>query len=102
MLSINAYPVPQPFIETAAAKRGLDLGADFTSEAVMSDEYRLVYADIMLWLSEAPNISQGGQSYSFNDDQRLKFRNKALAIYGELGKDSSEQKAIYGYKGSRL
>lgn len=99
--AVNAYPVPQSFIVTAAAKRGLDLNAEITQEALNSREYRLVYADVLMWLSAAPNISQGGQSYSFNDDQRMKFRNEALDIYGELDEDNAP-KTTYGYKGSRL
>lgn len=99
--AINAYPVPQSFIETAAASRGLDLSAEITQEALKSREYRLAYADLLMWLSEAPNVSQGGQSYSFNEDQRLKLRNKALDIYDELGEDDAP-KTTFGYKGSRL
>jgi len=100
--SVNAYPVPQSFIETAAAKRGLDLEEEITRDALNSKEYRLVYADLLMWLSEAPNISQGGQSYSFDNEQRLKFRNEALAIYGELEDEDNAPKATYGYKGSRI
>ena len=99
--AVNAYPVPQSFIETAAASRGLDLTAEITQDALKSKEYRLAYADLLMWLSQAPNVSQGGQSYSFDNEQRLKFSNKALAIYDELAEDNSP-KTNYGYKGSRL
>ena len=99
--AINAYPVPQSFFETSAASRGLDLNAKITQEALKSREYRLAYADVIMWLSKAPNVSQGGQSYTFDDDQRRDFRNEALAIYDELGEDNAP-KTIYGYKGSRL
>ena len=60
--AINAYPVPQSFFEATAASRGLDLKAEITQEALNSKAYRLARADVLMWLSEAPNVSQGGQS----------------------------------------
>lgn len=99
--AINAYPVPQSLFEMSAASRGLDLTAEITQEALKSRAYRLAYADVLMWLSNAPNVSQGGQSYTFDDDQRRDFRNEALAIYDELGEDNAP-KPIYGYKGHRL
>lgn len=99
--AINAYPVPQSFFEATAASRGLDLKAEITQEALNSKAYRLARADVLMWLSEAPNVSQGGQSYTFDEDQRRKFSNKALEIYDELAEDNSP-KTNYGYKGSRL
>lgn len=102
--SVNAYPIPLAFIETAAARRGLALDTAVTTEAVATREYRLTRADLLWWLSEAPSISQGGQSYSFDSEQRQKFRNEALATYAELEEEeeSASPKTIYGYKGSRL
>lgn len=94
--------MPQSFFETAAASRGLALDAEITQEALNSKEYRLTYADVLMWLSKAPNVSQGGQSYTFDDDQRREFKNEALAIYDELAEDDNAPKTIYGYKGSRL
>lgn len=99
--AINAYPVPQSFFEATAASRGLDLKAEITQETLNSKAYRLARADVLMWLSKAPNVSQGGQSYTFDDDQRRDFRNEALDIYDELAEDNSP-KTNYGYKGSRL
>ena len=99
--SINAYPVPQSFFETAAASRGIDLEAEISQEALNSKAYRLTRADVLMYLSVAPNVSQGGQSYTFDEDQRRKFSNEALEIYDELAEDNSP-KTNYGYKGSRL
>lgn len=56
-----------------------------------------------MWLSLAPNVTQGGQSYSFSDEQRLQFRNQANSLYKEFAADdSATPKPVYGYKGSRL
>ena len=70
---------------------------------MQSDAFRLATADLWIWLSAAPNISQGGQSYSFNDQQRKEMRDRALAIIDELEEENAGEPQIkYGYKGSRL
>lgn len=99
--AVNAYPIPQSFFEATAVSRGLDLTAEITQEALNSKAYRLAYADALMWLSQAPDVSQGGQSYSFDNEQRLKFRNMALSIYGEY-KESNAPKTTFGYKGDRF
>lgn len=100
---VNAYPVPLRTLTTIADKRGLSLTTDATQEVQKSKEYNLAVADLLLWLSTAPDISQGGQSYSFTDEQRTQLRNHAKALYKDFDDDSgSANKPIYGYKGSRL
>ncbi len=101
---INAYPVPLRTLTGKAAGRGLDVTQEATHEVLSSKAYKLAEADILLWLYEAPNVSQGGQSYSFTDDQRAAFRSRAYSIYGQWGEagDPTIPKAKYGYKGDRL
>ena len=50
------------------------------------------------------NVSQGGQSYSFTDEQRKALRNQASALYRDLGENdgTGAAKATYGYKGTNL
>ena len=60
---VNAYPVPLRTLTTIADKRGLSLTTDATQEVQKSKEYNLAVADLLLWLSTAPDISQGGQSF---------------------------------------
>lgn len=96
---INAYPVPLKALEDAALLRGVTLTQQATQEIMLSAAYRLARADILMWLALAPNVSQGGQTYGFSEDQRTQFRSQALAIYAELGNTT---KPTYGYKGSRL
>ena len=100
---INAYPVPLRTLVETAEKRGLDLDGEATAEVLKGKAYNLARADLFLWLSFAPDISQGGQSFSFTDEQRTRLRNQAKALYAEFEPDrSASQKPIYGYKGSRL
>lgn len=100
--ALNAYPVPQSFILTAAAARGLDAEAEVTPAIVTARAFQLVYADLLLWLSSAPNVTQGGQSYTFDSWTRSTFKNKANAIYNRYGEAGSTDLPTFGYKGTRL
>ncbi|MFK2086530.1 hypothetical protein ACIXFK_17365 [Bacteroides fragilis] len=100
--SVNAYPVPLRTIVEIAERRGLSLTSDATQAVLRGKDYKLATADLLLWLSLAPNISQGGQSYSFTDEQRQQFRNRANALFDEFGEETSSVQPTYGYKGSRL
>lgn len=99
---INAYPVPLRTLEEIAAGRGLDLNGEATLEVLRSKDYRLAKADILMWLANAPNISQGGQSYSFSEEQRAYFRRRADALYAECEEEESLSKPKFGYKGKYL
>ena len=99
---VNAYPVPLRTLVEIAERRGLSLTSDATQADLRGKDYKLATADLLLWLSLAPNISQGGQSYSFTDDQRQQFRNRANALFDEFGEETSSIQPTYGYKGSRL
>ena len=99
---VNAYPVPLRTLVEIAERRGLSLTSEATQADMRGKDYKLATADLLLWLSLAPNISQGGQSYSFTDEQRQQFRNRANALFDEFGEETSSVQPTYGYKGSRL
>lgn len=98
---VNSYPIPLRTLVETAERRGLKLTDSATQKALKGKCFRLATADLLLWLSLAPNITQGGQSYSFTDEQRKQFRNQAQDIFDEFDDDLAP-KATYGYKGSRL
>jgi hypothetical protein len=100
---INAYPIPLRTLCEVADRRNLSLTAEAPQEVLLSKEYRLAKADLLLWLSLAPNVTQGGQSFSFTDEQRKDLRNNAKAIYGELEPAATAANGVkYGYQGDRL
>ena len=99
---ISAYPIPLRTLVESAKRRGLILDEEASQERITSKVYKVVKADLLSWLALAPNITQGGQSFSFTDEQRQQFRNQAKALYDECGEVSIAAKPIYGYKGSRL
>lgn len=100
--SVNAYPIPLRTIVEVSERRNISLTAEATQESLISKNFRLAKADLLLWLSLAPNISQGGQSFSFTDEQRKDFKREAQAIYGELEPTANAGCVTFGYKGDRL
>lgn len=100
--SINAYPIPLRTLMEVAERRNLSVTAEATQEVLQSKTLRLVKADLLLWLSIAPDISQGGQSFSFTDEQRKDFKRQAQGIYDTLEPSQNARCVTYGYKGSRL
>ena len=98
---INSYPIPLRTINEVAERRGVDLNEETTVGILQSREFNLSRADLLLWLSYAPNVTQGGQSYSFSDEQRMRMRNMAQQIYDEM-EEEGLPKTLYGYKGKRL
>lgn len=100
---VNAYPVPLRTLTEIAERRGISLTDETTQESLKGKAHNLAVADLLLWLSLAPNITQGGQSFSFTDEQRTQFRNRANALFDEFAEDDAgTPKPIYGYKGNRL
>lgn len=99
---ISPYPIPLRTLASVSDRRGLALTDEVTQQLMQGKAYNLALADLLLWLSVAPNITQGGQSYSFTDEQRTQFRNRANALQDEYGDAAENRKPVYGYKGSRL
>lgn len=97
--SVTAYPIPPRTIVEVSDRRGIDPTAEADTAA---KEYRLAKADILMWLSLAPNVTQGGQSYTLSDEQRRQMRQEARAIFDELEPDATPTVVTYGYKGARL
>lgn len=96
---INAYPIHQTVLESACVRRGLQLDAELTSQVMQSKAYNLALADLYMWLADAPDVSQGGQSFTLDAEQRKAMRNKAASIYMEFHDGAA---TVYGYKGNRL
>lgn len=100
--TINAYPVPRLAIAEMGLCRGVYVEDDAEPELIASDSYKGVKADIMMWLAKAPNITQGGQSYSLSEYERKRLRQEASDIYREIGEPDKADGKMYGYKGDRL
>ena len=97
---LTNYPVSEEALQSILSKRGLD------GKSTMKDDKLLclVTADLYSWVALAPDISQGGQSYSLSDNIREYYRKRANELYRAGGEPVEEVKAKvrYGYKGERL
>ncbi len=99
---LTPYPIPLCVIEEAAQRRMLALNIEADTTTLLSAEYNLVKADLLSWLSLAPAVSQGGQSYSFSEEQRRVLRSEAHVLLDRYSDTTKTHRPVYGYKGSRL
>jgi hypothetical protein len=102
--SISGFPVPDRTLTDISVKRGLALSDKATGDVLNSAAYRLARADVMRWVSFAPNVQQGGESYDLLYSDRQRMREEANAVYSELGDGAyiPENRVKFGYKGNRL
>lgn len=102
--SLSAYPIPRPTLTNIAEWAGLDVDAVVDARMRRTGAYRRAEARVYIFLSEAPNVTQGGISYSFSEEERRRLRRKADGILADLG-DEDEGDAempAFGYMGGDL
>lgn len=95
--SVNAYPLTDEQLEIAAISAGLDPNSDALG-AMAKKEYTHAKANVYSLLAEAPNISQGGITFSFTSDEKKQFRQVACRLYNAIGVDVP-QASKWGYQG---
>jgi hypothetical protein len=100
--SLSNYPIPKATIQDVADGVGLSIDTELTQELRKDKNFKRAQAQIYFFLSEAPNVSQGGISYSFSDEERRRFRLRAESILDEIGDDGISTGVAYGYKGDSL
>ena len=100
--SLSGYPIPLATIQDVADEVGISVDAEATGEIRGSKEFKRAKARVYLYLSKAPNVSQGGISYNFSEEDRRRFRQEAESILDEIGDDANGLGVTYGYKGEAL
>ncbi len=97
---LTNYPVSEEALQSILSKRGATDRTQYDGKG----QSILAMADLYRWLSTAPDISQGGQSYSLSDNIRESYRRRANGLYRAGGEPESvlEEHPRYGYKGERL
>ena len=84
--SISNYPIPSLVIENIADEAGLgEVTQTVTKEMRKGSDFKRATAYVYRFLADAPNIQQGGISYTFSEDERSRFAKRAAAILDELG-----------------
>lgn len=100
--SLSSYPIPTATIEDVAEGVGLAIDTELTQELRKDKRFKRAQARVYMFLSEAPNVSQGGISYSFSEEERRRFRLRAENLLEQIGEATSEAGVEYGYKGEDL
>lgn len=100
--SLSSYPIPTATIEDVAEGVGLAIDTEVTQELRKDKRFKRAQARVYIFLSEAPNVSQGGISYSFSEEERRRFRLRAESLLEQIGDATSETGVEYGYKGEDL
>lgn len=96
---MTGYPIPSAAISYLAGC----LGVSTTTELRVGDPlFERARALVFQYLAAAPNVSQGGVSYSFSDSERRRFEDAARNIYANIGENSDFGLADYGYMGDSL
>lgn len=98
--SLNAYPIPSMSVADICDGCGLRADMNASVEVRSSSEYIKAKALVYLWLAEAPNVTQGGISYTISDTERQRFRLKADHLLNEAG--INDEGEGFGYIGSDL
>lgn len=97
---ITNYPIPQGTIDSFSVRRAVDTTTTVTQNVLLSKSYRLLEADVKRWLVSAPNITEGGITFSFSPAERDEFKREAIATYIEY--DEQSKTVQFGYKGENL
>lgn len=101
--SLSGYPIPSIVIEDIVDSEGLHINDVINAETRNSNAFKRCQAKVFTFLSEAPNVSQGGISFSFSEVERLRLKTKAGDILSAIGdKSANELKVTFGYKGENL
>jgi hypothetical protein len=97
--AITGYPIPPAAVSNICEAHGLnaDDKADMTVRSASG--YNLAKADTYRYLSTAPNITQGGVSYSFSEDERDRFVNLADRLSSRYGDAGGTAPVSCGYVG---
>jgi hypothetical protein len=99
--SLSSYPIPTATLQDAAEGLGFEIDAEATTDVRKSKSFKQAQAKVYEFLADAPNVSQGGISFSFTDDERKCFRLRADNLLEEAG-NISNSGIKYGYMGENL
>ncbi len=96
--SISNYPIPTSTVVNITEEAGLTATKEADKETRNSPAFKKAKAMTYQFLSEAPNISQGGINYNFGTDERARFAKKAAALLQEAGEEDNTEFEV-GYVG---
>lgn len=71
--ALSMYPIPDVLIQWVGAEYELDLELDYTPAVGAGYEYVKATQAVYRWLSTAPDVTQGGQTYRLSHEERARF-----------------------------
>jgi hypothetical protein len=98
---LTTYPVPQSVLQECALEAGCNPTDEVTQDMRQSRQWKRAKAQVFLFLSSAPNVTQQGVSFSFSEYERANFLKQAAALEAEAG-DDDWNGVGYGYKGENF
>lgn len=101
LISLSNYPVPMPVVENVGQAYSLDLDIEASVAVRETGEYKKAKAAIYIFLSTAPDVTQGGITFRLSDKDKARFRNLAISLLEDVGAISLGG-VDYGYKGEQL
>lgn len=100
---LTGYPIPTTTLDYILTASDVDGAGEFSVAISQSAEYKRAEGYVFRYLSEAPNVSQGGVSYSFTADDRTHFANRAKSLLIAAGvEDEYETGVNFGFQGEAL
>lgn len=101
--SLSAYPTPTLTVQDIAERAGLDAMTDASKDIRASKAFIRARAYMYIYLSEAPDVTQQGVTFSFTDEDRKRFLRKANGLLEEIGEtEDTTGEVICGYIGDTL
>ena len=100
--SLSGYPLSRLSLTNIAEEVGLAADSEATTGVRQSKSFKRAKARVYIMLSEAPDVSQGGITYSFSDEDKKRFRMQAQDLLEEVGDDTSLLGDDYGWMGEDL
>lgn len=100
--AISGYPLSRNSLKSICIECEVDANQEIDAECIKSANYKKAKAEVFLMLSQAPNISQGGVSYNFSQEERESFKANYYALMNEIGEEANLKLPKFGYKGTNL
>ena len=95
---INAYPIPLRTLVDAAEYRGLDMTVEVSQEIMQTAKYKLAQADLLLWLSLAPDVTQAGSHTASRTSSGYSSATGQIGCTGNVRRRATNRNPFTGTK----
>lgn len=96
--TLNSYPIPSLRIDVVMEDNSL-IGTDpYTAAIGLTESYQLATADLLIWLSEHPDIVEQAVGIKNAVDIKENMRDRANKIYNKYGSEKFSG-GTYGFIG---